>query len=110
MSGPSNDADIKLAQLQAVFAKAVDMTFGEIGPSDLNDCFGSTREKLGASHVDGSFVRNLGKSRDRLEVNLIDYSVLLLILFKKVEFLELLEKHNMRTQLENASNQERLAS
>jgi hypothetical protein len=68
MSNLSSDAEVKLAQLQAVFAKAVDMTFGEIGPSDLNDCFGGTRDKLGASHVDGAFVRNLGKSRDRLEV------------------------------------------
>lgn len=63
----SNDAEMKYSQLQAVFLKATDSAFYEIGPADLEECFSDIKQTLGAS-IDAAYIRNMGKSRDRVEV------------------------------------------
>ena len=61
-------ANAKLAQLNAVYSKAVDVTLGSVGPNDIEKVFGDIKGDFGAS-MSGALVQTLGRTRDRLEVN-----------------------------------------
>mmetsp|Transcript_10052 Transcript_10052/g.15216 ORF Transcript_10052/g.15216 Transcript_10052/m.15216 type:complete len:166 (+) Transcript_10052:74-571(+) len=59
-------ANAKLAQLNAVYSKAVDVTLGSVGPNDIEKVFGDIKGDFGAS-MSGALVQTLGRTRDRLE-------------------------------------------
>ena len=62
-------SEAKIAQMKAVFAKAVDVTINSVGPRDLEDCFGDLRGDFGAS-MDNALLHSLSRSRERLEVEI----------------------------------------
>jgi hypothetical protein len=65
--GEEEEAVQRVAQLQLVFSKAMDVTFESLGPGDIKECFGELRSDLGNS-VDGKLVQQLALSKNRLQV------------------------------------------
>jgi hypothetical protein len=63
------EADKRLAQLNKVFLKALDVSVESVGPEDIREAFqGPVLEAVGANPLQAAVIKQLGRLRSSLEV------------------------------------------